>query len=1621
MMFWHGRFTRSDKILAGAVFLIGLSLSAGIGVWVQRQNQALAQSEFDSIAARISREVARRFGVTVYGLKGIRSMYSVDDRVVRREFRDAIAARDLLQDFPGVRGFGFIQHVMRKDLEAFVASERADDAPQFAIRQLEDKTHDDLFVIKLIEPAAHNIGAQGLDVGSEPRRRAAAQLAVDTGQPAITAAITLVQDNRRTPGVLLFVPVYAIGTHPSTPAERRAALVGLLYAPIVIAELLDKVPEVVAGGADFELFDAPQGTPDEAIVFDADNHLGGLPNSEVSIKNRRFRITRQISLPGRHMTLQISSTPAFESRLTQSLPWLVSGAGTLLSALLALLMHQQATGRRRAETMARGMTSDLDRLAQVVKNTTNVVLIADTNSQITWVNEAFTRVTGYAPQEALGRTPIDLLGSGKSDAAVMRMMAKVARAGEGGRFELLLLTKDGQERWLNIEIQPQRDAQGQLVGFMEIGTDVTDRRMAQERLEAALRDNDALLSTLNMHAIVSVADRAGRITEVNDAFCAISGYSRAELLGRNHRIINSGKQTDSFWVAMWHTIEAGKPWRGEVCNRAKDGSLYWVDTFIAPFIGDDGKVDKYISIRTDITASKTATRELTRERQRLGNIIEGTNVGTWEWNVETGDVQINERWAQIIGYTSEEVGVTNIKAWSSFIHPDDLNQSVKLLNQHVDGLVPAYDCELRLRHKDGRWVWALNRGKLFSRSDDGHPRWMAGTLMDITERKLADAEVKRSAELLRGAIGALDEAFVLFDPDDRLVYCNEKYREIYETVAHLMVPGVSFETLIRTGAENGQYLDAIGRVDEWVDERVAAHRASNSTLIQRHDNGRTLRIVERKLPDGHIVGFRIDITELIQATEAAQEASRAKSQFLANMSHELRTPMNAILGMLTLLRKTELTPRQADYAVKSDSAARSLLGLLNEILDFSKIEAGKMTLDPYPFHVDQLLRDLSVILSTSVGAKPVEVLFDIDPALPRYLVGDAMRLQQVLINLSSNAIKFTAEGEVILSIAVVQQDDSLVTMKIGVRDSGIGIAPENQARIFSGFTQAEASTTRRFGGTGLGVAISQRFVALMGGQLQLESALGQGSFFHFSITLPLASADAEEASSQPSPAAARPKQTWRTLVVDDNLMAREVLQRMGQSLGWAVDLADSGEAALELLQTRVAEGTSYQAMFVDWQMPGMDGWQTCERIRNLNLTDVAPVLVMVTAHGRETLSQRSAADQALLDGFLVKPVTASMLFDAVMDARSDHDLPHPSVETAQIGGQRLAGMRLLVVEDNIINQQVALELLENEGAVVQIANHGQEGVAAVATAQPPFDVVLMDLQMPVMDGLTAARTIRKELGLLTLPIVAMTANAMASDREACLAAGMNDHVGKPFDLNHLVRVLRQQSGRDAAPEVSAAVDWVLPAAVTNAAVTAGVDIAAALRRIGGKQDLYRQMLGAFVLDLEAMPARFQAHAKQVETDAASRLAHTLKGVAATLGATALAAVAAQGEKDLSAHPGPSHLASITEALCTAMALARPGLTGLWQAIETATMPSACALGESIVPTHDSAALLASLRALAVQLQDSDMVAMESMAQLQQRFGATLGCELAPLHEAIGALDFERALRVCSALIESQTA
>ena len=715
--------------------------------------------------------------------------------------------------------------------------------------------------------------------------------------------------------------------------------------------------------------------------------------------------------------------------------------------------------------------------------------------------------------------------------------------------------------------------------------------------------------------------------------------------------------------------------------------------------------------------------------------------------------------------------------------------------------------------------------------------------------------------------------------------------------------------------------------------RIAGSDENDWTYI-RKDRSRfpvRLKVSSLRGADGNIFGYlaiAIDQTEvqrreraLKEARTQAEAASVAKSQFLANMSHEIRTPMNAILGMLQLLQRTPLSFGQADYASKAESAARTLLSILNDILDFSKIEAGKLALDAHPFQMDRLLRDIGIILSANVGTKDVEVLFDIDPALPDWVQGDGLRLQQVLLNLAGNAVKFTEHGEVVLGVKVLAQGETQLSLEFSVRDTGIGMSEAQIARIFEGFEQAEASTGRRFGGTGLGLAISRSLVRMMGGDIDVRSEPGKGSTFSFTVTLKPAAERVVETVGE-APATSREMQGLRVLIADDNASAREIMVALATALGWTADTADGGEAALRMLAHSKRERTPYDVVFIDWRMPGMDGWTVSERIRNDELGDQAPLIIMATAYARESLAQKIEQEQGMLDGFLVKPVTASMLFDVVADARAGRGQVWKQGPAVRYSGTRLKGMRILVVEDNLTNQQVARELLAAEGARVTVADNGVTGIDAVRNASPPFDVVLMDMQMPELDGLAATARIRRELGLTELPIVAMTANEMAADKAACLAAGMNDHIGKPFDIEELVALLLRHAGH--SPQAATELADVEEAPPRDAGA-AEFAFAQALARLGGNRGLFVRQARAFAASYGDVARRLRAAEGHEAMQSAANELHAVKGIAGTLGALALARAAARLEAEMAAGADTAALQAETAELERALARAAEAL------------------------------------------------------------------------------------------------
>ncbi|MBC3877735.1 PAS domain S-box protein [Undibacterium sp. FT79W] len=1027
-------------------------------------------------------------------------------------------------------------------------------------------------------------------------------------------------------------------------------------------------------------------------------------------------------------------------------------------------------------TAEKAVAAEIRKLSLVIEQSPNSIIITDLDCRIEYVNDAFTRNTGYTREDVIGKNP-RLLKSGKTTATVYDSMWQALTNGTTWHGEFINLDRAGREQIEAAIIVPLRQPDDSISHYVAIKEDITVRKQQENQLRKLI------LAVEQSPDSIVITDINARIEYVNDAFQRNTGYTKEEAIGINPRVLKSGRTPQSTYDDMWATLSRGEIWRGELVNRRKDQSEYVEFANIAPIRQPDGEITHYLAIKEDITEKKAMLDELERHREHLEQLIE---IRTAELNTtiherdalfdaaSTGIVLLknriimrcNRRMDEMLGYAfSEQIGQST-RIW---FHDDNayINAGNQIYPNILHGKIDVR--EMNLLRKDGSSLWC----RTFSRAID-------------------------PADPTRGNV-------VVF-------------------------------------------------------EDVTAERAA---------------------------------TEQMRAAKTlAENAVRMKSDFLANMSHEIRTPMNAIIGMSHLAMKTELTPRQRDYMKKIQWSSQHLLGIINDILDLSKIEAGKMTVESIDFELDQVLENVIGLISEKAAAKNLELILEIDADVPHSLIGDPLRIGQVLINYANNAVKFTEQGNIAIRVAVARASSRELILNFSVSDTGIGLDEEQRNRLFQSFEQADSSTTRKYGGTGLGLAISRQLVSLMGGEVGVDSKLGTGSTFWF--TVPLGHREGKQQQLLPAP----DLRGRRVLVIDDNDHAREVIGDMLSNMSFVVSLAPSGLAGIAEIVRAANAGEPYEIVFLDWQMPGLDGIATARKISD-SMPMNAPHMVMITAYGRDEVMK--AADDARIDDVLIKPVTSSLLFDTAMrilgttqtSQLRSAEHPAPGTDLAAI-----TGARILLVEDNELNQEVAMELLHQAGFLVDIADNGAIAMNMLNNQDKDYDMVLMDMQMPVMDGVTATREIRKQAKWSALPIIAMTANAMASDRDRCIDAGMNDYLVKPIDPDQLWMTLR----RWIKPLREVTLATVKPAHKQSDVVTiapvAGLDVKAGLHHALGKEALYTSLLRKFSDGQKDFPERLAEAMTQGDLVLAERLAHTFKGLCGQIGAGELRTMAESLEQSI---------------------------------------------------------------------------------------------------------------------------
>ncbi|MFG6455843.1 PAS domain S-box protein [Roseateles sp. BYS96W] len=1477
---------------AAAALLLGALLTWVAATLQTQANARERDRQLDALSHEAVAQVSARMRRYEYGLRGARGaiIAAGADRITREDFWHYSQTRQIESEFPGARGFGFIRRVTEAQEPAFVAAARRDGAPDFRIRQFSAHAGD-RYVIQYIEPQALNEQAVGLDIASEAARREAADRAVRDGRAVLTRPITLAQvTGKVSQSFLLLLPIYRTVAMPSTAAAREAESLGWSYAPLTTSEVLADL-DLQRQRYDLTLTDVTDGITDAAPFYTTAGPAGAKPAAE-------WARQAPVDVFGRTWLAQVQARPSFIQALQLRPPaelMLEGGAATALFTMLAWF-YGQARAKRRAELF------EHERRAAMVETAADAFIAVSLDGRITSWNAAAEQMFGYRRDEALGQTLQQLLMAPNDPDDTEQTLEQIRQGAPVLTYDTTRRTRDGHALDVAISVAPMRDENGSVVGmvktmrdisaakqaerglqrltaeleakviertagleaarrdlrnildalpsvvgywdqnlhnrfanhayetwfgqrarrladktlgdllgpalyaqcrphidaalrgepqsfelslprpdglgprqalahylpdivdgrvhgFYELMHDVTELKESQQQAAAALRDNAFLLDTIRHHAIMSVTDRDGVITDANDAFCAMAGYAREELIGQTHRLVNSGTQGSEFWPDVWRTISAGVAWRGEVCNRARDGSLHWLDSVIAPFVGSDGQVDRYISIRFDITARKQAVAELQATHERLSLATDAAHMGVWELAPDSGALTWDAHMHQLYGQ-DPATAAPSLDDWLARVHPADVQQLRELL-AHCAANGDSVEADFRIIRADGttRHIRAAAKA---DRHASGAALRVIGVNWDVTERKRAEMVLAETTSLLRTVLAsATDISIIATDPGFTIRVFNQGAENLlgYRSAD---VVGQASPALIHLPdeiRERARELSAtLGRVVRGGDyfREPATHGQPHEWHYRRKDGSTvavSLTVTAMRDEVRGLLGYlgvARDISAqkrheeaLVDAKAAAEQANLAKSQFLANMSHEIRTPMNAVIGLSYLLEQTRLDAYQSELLTKIAHASKGLLGVINDVLDLSKIEAGELGISLQPFSPGDLLVYLTDVLRVQASTKGVSLELAVACALPEMVVGDSLRVNQVLTNLLGNAVKFTNAGSVRLVVDHAAAATADIRLRFEVHDTGIGIAPEALQHLFQPFAQADGSITRRFGGTGLGLSIVKQLTELMGGTLGVESVPGIGSTFW--VELPFTLADA--ATLQKTAAAAPPSDP-----------------------------------------------------------------------------------------------------------------------------------------------QALAGMRILVVDDSEINLEVAKRILEGVGARVALAADGKEAVERLRLDPDGCDLVLMDIHMPVMDGMTATRLIRQQLGLRRLPIVALTAGALASQRTEARHAGMNDFITKPFAPADVIDCIARLVGRPATLR-GGGTGRPPPAGWPD---IDGIDAAAVAERVDGDLDLFRTLLRHLLAEFESLPAPPADAAG--ELGALARRLHKLRGSAGNTGATRVQASATRAEQ-----------------------------------------------------------------------------------------------------------------------------
>ncbi|MEI6714508.1 MAG: PAS domain S-box protein [Verrucomicrobiota bacterium] len=934
-------------------------------------------------------------------------------------------------------------------------------------------------------------------------------------------------------------------------------------------------------------------------------------------------------------------------------------------------------------------------------------------------------------------------------------------------------------------------------------------RDIRQRVEFEMERRKLALAVEQCPSVIYITDRSGIFQYVNKQFTEVTGYTREEAIGKKANLLKSGHVGNDVYQVLWETILRGDVWSGELINRSKDGRLIWVKLIISPIRKPDGEITNFIATLEDITAQRKIATEIATSEKRYKTLFEGAADAIF---IYTGDGCVDCNSAALVLFHAESKDVflgKNLWDYSPAYQPNGTSSTKAgyrfLAEAHASG---------KARYE---WVYLNLRGSpficevLLNTMELEGDTVLQAIVRDISERSENEREIQRVNFLAETALELTNAGHWQFQMDGS--GCYQSSERVVAILGDLEKANFRYhladEWLVNIRAVSHEIAEQVWKdFEDAVQERTALYnvvypykRPVDGRIIWVHSLGRLQ--VDQRGKGICMFGVTQDITdsklaeiELEKARKTAETANEAKSAFLATMSHEIRTPLNAVINMTQLTLDTALTSKQRQYLDVANASAEGLLGLINAILDFSKIEAGKLELDIAVFNLERLLNEVTDMFRGRMLEKQIEFVLQVENDVPIELIGDSLRLRQVLVNLLGNAFKFTENGVVLLHVSRTafessgMDDSGRISLQFAVKDTGIGIPVEKQAKLFSAFTQVDSSTSRQFGGTGLGLAISKRFAELMGGEMWLESNQGNGSTFFFTAKF--------ECKSPDTFVHVVPEgiKDLLVLIIDDQESARDVLKAIVEGFGMRCETAASGPegiAMLELANVRRETEQPFGLVLLDYLMPEMDGLKVAEHIGRIPSLTTVPI-IMVSAFAAE--QEELLAEVLGVKAFLHKPITASHLFDATVDVYTNghnggpRKTRHTLLETPSNHSlSQFHGVRILMAEDNPANQFVAEELLGAAGIRLDIAHNGLEALARLES-ECDYACVFMDMQMPKMDGLTATREIRKRWPDRKLPIIALTANAMKSDDERCREAGMDDFLSKPINRRELFDKLK---------------------------------------------------------------------------------------------------------------------------------------------------------------------------------------------------------------------------------------